>query len=184
MISPISLALTLATLYDVLIKLSYKCQDTPLHHAIPCPLSPINIQKWSIPISWNNLEPILPHDTPSSSVYLPSATSTIFFLLKLFFSDLMHEVWEQSLLKLCCWLFTGCFHSPCHTASNIQSSVTHSLFLWRIEYLRVKSHRHIQFYIRQKFVDALDVHKLCWRREWAAWNTYDGPFYVKLHIIV
>ena len=75
---------------------------------------------------------------PSSSICLLQGAK--YFFLTLFFSDLIPETWEQSLLKLCCWLVTACFRSFCHTVLNIRSSVTHSSFLaTNRAFTRVKS---------------------------------------------
>ena len=95
----------------------------------------------------------------SISQCLPSAANKTFFLT-LSFSDLMSSFWEQSLLKLCCWLVIACFRSPCHTALNIQLPVTHSPFLSRIEKLftHVKT-QTFRFAFGERFLEALEVHK-------------------------
>ena len=65
------------TIHDILINLLCKCQDTPLHHEHSWRLLP----KFSkdITISWNHLEPILPHGTLSSSVRLLHGAKHYFF---------------------------------------------------------------------------------------------------------
>ena len=117
----------------VLINLLYKYQDTPLHHAHSCPLLPIIFQKHLKFLKSFRANLPTRHPIPQRKALKTSSAYVLqrakHFFLTLLFSDLMSEVWQQSLLKLCCWLVTACFCSRCHTALNMHSTVTHSPFL-------------------------------------------------------
>ena len=111
-------------------------------------------------IIWNQsyyMAPIFQH--------LPSARSKIFFLT-LFFSDLIPETWEQSLLKLCCWLVTACFRSFCHTVLNIRSPVTHSsFFATNRAFTCVKSDTYSESHLAKDLRARQMSIILCWENE-------------------